>query len=308
VKITSCLSRGLALWNEFWFAPRPLLNLALFRVLLCGTMFVLYLSRQSDLTLFFTDIGILPKSLAFEVMPQFYRPPWMLAFWPDGFVPWVHGGLLLCLFLGMIGMGGRVVLWVATYLHLAFIQRNYGVVFGADQIGGIFLMYLSFARVNDVVSVKSWIRGARQRETFFDDKKMSQDLLTSVAYRLIQIQVCAIYAYSGFEKLKGASWWDGTALWSVLANPQFVITDMTWVKHFGLVIPVLSFSTIFFEIYFPILIWVKKIRPYFLAAGVLFHAGIAVLMALYGFALVMICPYILWLQPQWIKTCLSSRR
>ncbi len=116
-------------WSQFWFAPVPLLNLAVFRILVCFNFFFMYLSRQNDLALFFTDQGILPKSLALKALPEFYRAPVVLSFWPDSWVFGLHGLLLGGLFLWALGIGGRWIGWICVFLHLAFLQRNYGIAF-----------------------------------------------------------------------------------------------------------------------------------------------------------------------------------
>ncbi len=291
-------------WKNFWFSPVPLLNLAVFRIILCADFFFMYLDRQKDLNLFLSDQGILPKELALKALPEFYRPLVVLSFWPDSWLGVVHGLFLLCLALFALGIGGRVVGILCSFFQIAFIQRNYGVAFGADQVGGIFLMYLALTNCCERLSVWNWIK-----EKFFASKGSfkteSSDVLTSMFYRMVQVHLCVIYVYTGFEKLKGASWWDGTALWSVLANPQMVIADLTWTKNLPLLIVFISFTTILFEVYFPALVANKRTRKYVLMAGVCFHAGIGITMALYTFAIVMLAPYVLFIKKETVQSVLD---
>lgn len=263
-------------------------------------MAVMYFNRQSDLDLFYTDGGILPKRLALQVLPEGMRPAFLLSFWSDAWVPWVHGSYVLILILLAFGVAGRALGWVAILLQLAFLFRNYSVSFGADQIGTIFLLYLVLTQSEARLSVRAWWRNKN------DKNPIVCDSLTSAFYRMIQIQLCVIYFYSGLEKLKGASWWDGTALWSVFANSQMVIADLTWLRHVPLVIVFITFSTILFELYFPALVWNPKLRKYFLMTGVLFHSGIGVIMALWSFAVIMICPYVLFLREEFTLRALSK--
>ncbi len=288
-------------WKNFWFSPVPLVNLALFRIALCFNLFFISLSRQKDFQLFFTDLGMLPKSFALQVYPDFYRPSFVLSFWPDSWVGGLHILFLFCLLLYTLGIGGRILGLICAYFSLAFLQRNYTILLGADQIGGIFIMYLAFTDCCSRLSVLNWRRKSKSADN-------STDLLTPLFYRMIQVQLCVIYAYSGFEKLKGNSWWDGTALWRVLANSQMVILDLTWLRNFPLVIVLVSFLTILFEIYFPVLVFNSKTRNYILAAGVLFHAGIGFFMALFGFAGIMVAPYLLFLRPESLKNFLRRLR
>jgi hypothetical protein len=265
------------------------------RILLGATLFLLYLSRQGVIGLFFTDQGILPSQLALEVIPEFYRPVFSWAFWPDSWNGAVHGVYLVGLLCFTLGLGVRATFLLTWVLHTSFIQRNYGVAFGADLIGGLFLLYLSFTHcavrysLNHLLGLKSL-------------KEKSHDLLSNAFYRVIQIQLCIIYGYTGFEKLKGSTWWDGTALWSVFANPQMVIWDMTWMSHFPWVIVYLTFTTVLFEIYFPALVWFKPLKFPLLVFGVAFHFGIGLLMSLFSFAFVMLAPYFLFLESSQLDT------
>jgi hypothetical protein len=278
-------------WNQFWFeGPVGLLNLAVFRIIFGGTLFVMYASRQLDISLFYTDQGILPKALSHQILPEGFRPPFQLVFWPDSLVFTVHLLFVVCLLLVCLGYCSRIFGWIAAYIHVAFLYRNYGVAFGVDQITSYFLIYLSCTQSDARLSLRSWLRNRKGL------KPLTGDVLTNIFYRLLQIQLCVIYAYSGMEKLKGQSWWDGTALWSVLANSQFVIADLTWMRHLPFLIVFISFSTILFELYFPVLVWVPQVRKWALLAGALFHAGIGIVMALWSFAVVMLSPYVLFME------------
>ena len=286
-------------WSHFWFDCNQLLNLAVFRILFAGTLVLMYLNRQMDVSLFYTDEGILPKVLSHQILPENFRPPLQLVFWPDSWVLGVHAIFILALLMVCLGFYSRIFGVIASYLHLAFLFRNYGVAFGADQVTSFFLIYLTFTQSDARLSLRAWLRERKGKAP------LSGDLLTSVFYRFLQLQLCIIYVYSGLEKLKGQSWWDGTALWSVLANPQMVIADFTWTRHVPLLIVLISFSTILFELYFPVLVWVKAVRKYLLATGIFFHIGIGVVMALWSFAAVMITPYALFLPEEYLKTKLS---
>ena len=111
----------------------------------------------------------------------------------------------------------------------------------------------------------------------------------------MQIQICVIYMYTGFEKLKGNTWWDGTALWTVFANPQFSAWNLIWLKNFPLFFAIGTFVTVIYEIYFPAMVIHRKIRPYWLMAGLFFHCAIGMTLSLMPFSFVMLSTYFLFL-------------
>ena len=132
-------------------------------------------------------------------------------------------------------------------------------------------------------------------------RKDRRGTLGSIAYRFCQIQLCVIYAYSGFDKLKGGEWWQGLALWDVVANSQIARFNMVWAHHFPLTIAVMTYMSLAWEIYFPALVWVPKTRRFMLIFGVLFHIGIGTLMVIPFFGALMIATYIFFLTQSEIK-------
>jgi hypothetical protein len=121
----------------------------------------------------------------------------------------------------------------------------------------------------------------------------------NVTIRLLQIHLCIIYGMSGLAKLLGVSWWSGSAIWNVVANYEFAP------MQYGLYLDLLQFIckypllreifltggglfTLAFEIGYPFLIWRPSLRRLFLAAAILLHGLIGVLMGLKTFALIML--------------------
>lgn len=287
-------------WDNFFFGPRELWSIAIFRVMACGSLFFLYLRRQPRVTDFYTGEGLLPRELIPQFMSDFYRPAFNWYFWPDAWMPEMHLLLLVLLALLTLGVGGRKICWAAWILHMAFNQRNMMVMYGADIVGSLWLFYLSFCRSNAHLNLWDWLRRSfsNRNKTFSKERKSSEeggsDVFTSMGVRLIQIQLCIIYFYTGLEKLKGLSWWDGTALWLILGNPEMRVMDLEFLLHVPLLLALVSFVTILFEVYFPFGIWLKSFRPWWMLIGIFLHIGIAVTMGLYFFSILMLAGYVLF--------------
>ena len=180
------LNRALKAWDHFWFAPRKLINLAFLRVVLVGTMLHLYFLRSWNIE-YFTDNSFMPRALALESIESFIRPAWGWFFWPDSMAWLVHGIYVFCLLLLFLGIGGRALALLAWVLHMGFLYRNYAAIFGADVIAGVFLFYLAFTDSCARLSVLN----------LFKKKiplRMESDVLTSAMMRMMQFQICIIYA------------------------------------------------------------------------------------------------------------------
>lgn len=275
-------------WDHFWFAPQNLLGLAFMRITLCGTMFYMYSARLLNLS-YYTDDSWVKKETALNAMVELYRPLFSWNFWPDALNLPMHILLVVLLGLLTLGVGGRWLMWLAWIIDMGFIQRNYSVNFGADIIASLLMFYMLFTQSCERLSVLSL---GRKKVIF-----KTSDMISSMMIRMLQVQISVIYAYTGWEKLKGSSWWDGTALWSVMANPQMTTMDFSFLRVIPWVIPLVAYLTIIFEIYFPVMVIWDKTRNWWLLLGLSFHIGIGAFMGLGSFAAAMLSTYFLFLNP-----------
>lgn len=279
-------------WCEFWFGYDNPLGLALLRIQLGLVMLWMYLQRQFFGLGDFGSSAMIPREWAIRALPQDMRPPFAWFFWPDGWSPVVHGIFLVLLVLIVLGVRVRWFAGLAWVIHLGFIQRNYSVQFGADVISSVVLFYLAWTRSDERLSLLDcWRRGSNPRVR-------GPDVVSSVFARLLQVQLATIYVYTGLEKLRGWSWWDGTALWTVLGNPQMVAFDVGFLRQVPLLISLITFATMLFEIYWAPAVMSSKVRPWWLWAGVAFHCGIGMLMGLWTFSLIMLAVYWLFVSEQ----------
>ncbi|MBO9665210.1 MAG: HTTM domain-containing protein [Bdellovibrio sp.] len=279
-------------WENFWFAPQNLLGLAYMRIMLCGTLFYMTIMRFYNLW-FFTDASWIPREKALAILPELGRPLFSWNFWPDSMnLPINILGAVLFLLL-TLGIGGRAIMWLSWVIYVGFMHRDYPVHFGADVIGSLFLFYMSFTNSCERLSVLNLLK----KKTTFKEA----DILSSMMIRMMQVQIMVIYAYTGWEKLKGASWWDGTAMWSVLANPQMTTFDFTFLRAVPWVLPIIGFTTIIFEVYFPPMVIWNKSRYIWLLMGVSMHLGIGLFMGLMPFATVMMATYFLFIDPKYLN-------
>jgi hypothetical protein len=164
------------------------------------------------------------------------------------------------------------------------------------MVGTFFLAYLAMMDSNRFVS--PWKRS----------RAVKVDALTSVGVRLVQMQVCIIYLYSGFEKAKGNSWWQGDALWRALSNGQLVSWDFGFLQHFPMMIAVSTFTTVLWETYFPVLVWVPRTRFWMLGFGVFLHLLIAFTLNIPFFSWFMCATYVLFLPSSWAERLFKQKQ
>lgn len=127
----------------------------------------------------------------------------------------------------------------------------------------------------------------------------------NVAIRLIQVHLCVVYLFGGISKLKGTSWWDGSAVWFAVANFEYQSMDMTWLAHWPWLIALLSHATVFWETFYPVLVWPKLTRPVMLAMAVAVHGGIALCLGMPTFGLAMIIANLAFVPPVLVDSAMS---
>jgi len=81
-----------------------------------------------------------------------------------------------------------------------------------------------------------------------------------------------------------------------MANSQITRFDFTWMAAFPLIMIIANYSTLIWEIYFPVSVWNPRLRLPVLVFGTLFHLGIALVINITFFSALMITTYIFFLQ------------
>lgn len=84
-------------------------------------------------------------------------------------------------------------------------------------------------------------------------------------------------------------------MWDILTIGDMQRWDMSFMSHVPYVLALMAFTVLAWEIYFPVMIWNKKIKNLVLGFGFSMHLGIGLFMNLPSFAAMMISYYALFL-------------
>jgi hypothetical protein len=110
--------------------------------------------------------------------------------------------------------------------------------------------------------------------------------------RLIQVQLSLIYVGTVWAKLRGVTWPDGTAVsyaFRLEDLARFAAPDVgssLFVTH------VLTWGTLVLEGSLGVLVWVRRLRPWVLLAGVCLHLGIEYRLRVGFFSWAMLTTYL----------------
>jgi hypothetical protein len=187
-------------------------------------------------------------------------------------------GLVCAAFLLLVGLFSREAAIATLFLHLCAVKSTGGLTYGVDNFVSIGLFYVMVAPLPDRWAADCWLRSRPRKNS----------RLQGFHRRILQLHLCLIYFFGGITKCAGAGWWDGASIWRALVRPPFNLlppeTLLAW-KH---LFPLLSVSVCLLETGYPLFIWLRKSRTFWLVAVITMHLGIGVAMGLYVFALVMI--------------------
>jgi len=283
----------LTAWNHFWFAPAAPHTLALIRILAGLMLFYTHLVWSFDLQAF---LGTAPW-VTREASQAMFRSPYTWSYlWhlESPWLLWLAHGLALVVFAALtVGFRTRLASILAWLITLAYCHRLQGALYGLDQVNAMLAMYLTVGPAGAVWSVDRWLANRRSAAPATPIPSIG----TNLAIRLIQVHLAIVYLFGGISKLKGTAWWDGSAVWLAVANYEYQSLDLSWLGRWIPLIAIFTHVTVFWETFYPILIWPRLTRPVMLVLAVCVHGSIAIALGMPTFGMAMIIANLAFLEP-----------
>ncbi len=309
-------------WTAFFFKPCDPTSLGLIR-LVVGLLAFWSLSVYGlDLDAFFgADAWANPESV---VQVQGFDKPLAWSFWfsvPQALLRPVWVICLLIFVLFTVGAFSRVTAVLAWVIYVSTVRRVPVSLFGFDQVMSSVLLYLAATGASgQAVSLDrfyarwrlGWViaghrRGSEGVRWDLPSGAPEPTISANIALRLIQLHLCLIYGMAGLAKLQGQGWWNGQAIWGTLASGEFRVLDFTWLAAFPWLLNALTHASLALEIGYPVLIWVRPLRPLLLAMVVMFHVGIGLTApGLSEFGLAMIAGNLAFVSGPWLRSLVTG--
>ncbi|MGH7134381.1 MAG: HTTM domain-containing protein, partial [Pirellulales bacterium] len=204
-----------------------------------------------------------------------------------------------------VGMFSRVMSVLAYLAAVSYVNRVPGALFGLDQINCLLAMYLMIGPSGAAYSLDR-LRVPRGADGLRPPAQPSTS--ANLAIRLIQVHMCVIYFFAAMGKLRGDSWWAGDAMWLSIANLEYQSLDMTWLAQYPLLSALTTQMTVYWELFFCVLVWPRLTRPIMLVLAVPVHLGIALCMGMITFGLIMLVGCSSFVPPWLVRRLLERRR
>lgn len=132
-------------------------------------------------------------------------------------------------------------------------------------------------------------------------------LFSNVALLVMGAHVSLIYIVSGLTKVQGSLWQNGSAMYYPLHLDRYQVWPFlsSAMTRFALVVVLMSYISVFIQVFFPLLLMRRYTRRVALVVVVMMHSGIAFTLGLPWFSLAMIAVDMIFLRD---STFIAVRR
>jgi hypothetical protein len=305
-------------WNRFWFAPSDPLPACILRIVVGLLAAAHFLDVGVGLSDWYSTEGVVSPASMQRLLEltggeaQYHvsylnRLPASTGLWL------IHGlaiGAALAFSAGLLTRlsGALTLIAVLAYIHRLPLLASH-----IDPVLSFLLLYLCISPCGAYLSV--------DRRLFGPDKKRSllrlvaglpePSMTARIGLRLIQVHVAMFYAMMGLTKLYGDAWWDGNAVWILLAQTESRPLDLTGLRSAGqLGEYALNFWThaiVYFELTFAVLIWTRIGRPVLLGLSVVVWLSIIIVTGQLLFGLAMLACSVAFVPAEALPVVRESR-
>jgi hypothetical protein len=189
----------------------------------------------------------------------------------------------------LLGVFPRLTSLLFFAFTASLYSRNPIALDGGQNLLILLALYLCFADSGAYLSLTRDTRLARACARLAAPLADALAVVHNLAMFVIAGQVCLVYYWSGFYKIGGHKWQDGTAVYYVMRTGEFAFPPFSRLVYENpAAVMLLTYSTLAFQGAFPFLMWVRRAKPFLFVAALFFHAGIALFMGLVVFSATMV--------------------
>lgn len=186
---------------------------------------------------------------------------------------------ILFLILGIFSIYPRLSAVMVFILTSNLSNRMYLMNTAGEQLILIFLFFLMFFSVKE------------------EKKTELQIMINNICAMALFFQMVVLYFFSGIYKLYYPEWTNGSAMFLTLMMDEFT---HPFIKNNlsgnNILLLVGTYISLIYQLAFPIFIWFKKIRKYFLWVGIIFHLSISFVLGIFDFGMIMLIAYIMYME------------
>jgi hypothetical protein len=291
-----------ARWNAFFFAPQSPLPIALFRMLYgamaCATLLLL----RRDWLVWYGSRGLIsPETMSrmepgiriniFHLLPS--GDPWIEA------VFWVLLGSTICLCAGFLTRISSVIVFVGL---ASLDERNLIITHSGDTFIRVTGFFLMFAPAGACLSVDHLIRVKARKEGPVPRPRAPW------AQRLIQFELSLLYFTAAISKALGEPWLSGAALYYIYHLEDLRRFPLPQWFYNPTILALGGWGAMALEFALGTLIWIRALRYYLLAAGLILHLVLEYSLNIPLFQWEVLSAYVLFIDPRDLMRLMARAR
>lgn len=308
-------------WNRFWFTPSQPQTLALLRVLTGLVVLYTLATYTPDLDRFFGPDGWLPVGAVRQLQTGSWRFSYLDYLQNPTALRLAHFAAMGVAAAMVLGLFARLTVALTFVVVLSYLQRAPMLTSEFEPILAMVLAYLAIGPCGACYSVDAWrTRRRAQGAVAIIGPRWS----ATVATRLLQVHLTLVYVMMAAGKLTAHyympeeperrqeavemyPWWQGEAVGWLLAQPHGPLVNLDGLRGRTIVVNAWTHAIVAFELAFPLLVWVRLLRPLMLALSAVMWAALAVLTGLVSFALMMFIAGLAFVPPEVVRGWLDRR-
>ena len=277
-------------WRRFedgWFGAVDARVYALLRIAFAIVALLNLIDLWPHRAMFFSDAGMIDGAammaeengqLRFSVFNDLDSP---------GAVTWVFVIAALAMVCLGLGIWSRVMIILVFVWQLSYTYRAFPVIHGWDILLRIQAFILLFSPLGPslMALLKRGAGGAIRR---------SESLVPRYGLILIQIQLAVVYWQTLWLKEVDGSWRNGEFISYFMLSVYSRFPSIAWAR-WEMASALLTYGTLIIELALPLLLWNRRTRWLGFAAGFALHFGILVTSKIWLFSLVVLVPYLAFL-------------
>ncbi len=301
-----------ARWNRFWFTPAEALPCCVLRIVVGLLAVALLFDSTLQLGQWFANDGVLPPAAVGRLLELTnagevnYHFSYLRFFNAGNELRVLHFAAIAVSVAFAVGFLTRISGLLTLVALLAYVHRVPQVAGHLEPVLCFLIPYLCIAPSGAMLSLDRRLFGSAKKGSLagFLVGPEEPSIEANIGLRLIQVHVAMFYAMLGLTKLYGDAWWDGNAIWLLLAQTQSRPLDLTGLRRLGTIGEYLlnfwAHAIVYFELAFPVLIWTRLFRPIVLVISVVVWLSVILATGQLLFGLAMLATGIAFLPPGYL--------
>lgn len=264
--------------HDWFFAPFSARIAAIYRI---GTGIVLFLSFllvAPYLNAFFTNQGYLSADFIANVATH---DRLSLFFWYDQ--PWFIYALYIVMMAAIVaytfGILSRLMAFLVWVLALSFYNRFPYISFDGNSLLIMMFMFTIFLET-DAALVPKWYPKWKAKfaklsfklpDFFRLPAATKPGTIPGWPARIIQMNLALVYLFAAFSKVRADAWFTTGQEGGNVMFFEYATINITWLHHFPLILGLMTWGGLLFELMFPFWIWHRTTRRIALLGLVVIH-------------------------------------